>query len=293
MREFKILLLLIILLFFPVLAYGQPPPEERSLNISATVEEITPEPPPPSGGGGGGPVISYATVVFEGRAYPGAFLTLLKNNKVAATFTAKSSGLFTKKLTGIAGGIYSFGIFAEDTEGRKSVTLGFTISILGGKTTTVSGIFLSPTISLSATQVEIGESVNISGQVFPESKVNIFISSKEMVKETKASRQGKWNYLLNTNALEISEHEVKSMALFGEGEQSLFSQTLYFLVLKKGAMVCQGVDLNFDGKVNIVDFSILLYFWNKTQPSNHCVDINFDGIVNIFDFSIMMYWWGG
>jgi hypothetical protein len=83
------------------------------------------------------------------------------------------------------------------------------------------------------------------------------------------------------------------MALFGEGEQSLFSQTLYFLVLKKGAMVCEGADLNFDGKVNIIDFSILLYFWNKTQPSNRCVDINFDGIVNIFDFSIMMYWWGG
>jgi len=83
------------------------------------------------------------------------------------------------------------------------------------------------------------------------------------------------------------------MALFGEGEQSPFSQTLPFLVLKKGSMVCKGADLNFDGNVNIVDFSILLYFWNNTQPSNRCADINFDGTVDIFDFSIMMYWWTG
>jgi hypothetical protein len=52
-------------------------------------------------------------------------------------------------------------------------------------------------------------------------------------------------------------------------------------------------DLNKDGKINIVDFSILMYFWNQTNPSNPCADINKDGIVNLTDFSIMLYWWTG
>jgi len=63
------------------------------------------------------------------------------------------------------------------------------------------------------------------------------------------------------------------------------------LVLVPGTLVCEGADLNFDGKINLIDFSILLYFWGQSSPSNRCVDINFDGIVDLVDFSIMMYWW--
>lgn len=248
--------------------------------VTATVEM--------AGGGGG---VGETKVIFEGRAYPKAFITLLKDGKVAATFFAESSGLFRKELTGLAGGTYSFGIFAEDSEGRKSVTVSFTIGILSGFTTTISGIFVSPTISLTPTQVERGQDVDIAGQVFPESRVNIFVSPQNIVKETTATKEGKWDYKLDTASLGEVEHYVKAMAFFGTGEQSSFSQTLSFLVLKKGIKVCKGADLNFDGKVDIVDFSILLYFWNQTNPSNRCADINSDGRVDIIDFSIMMYWW--
>ena len=56
---------------------------------------------------------------------------------------------------------------------------------------------------------------------------------------------------------------------------------------------CNGADLNHDSKVNSVDFSILLYFW-QTQPpfANSCVDINHDSKVNSVDFSILLYQWG-
>ena len=54
----------------------------------------------------------------------------------------------------------------------------------------------------------------------------------------------------------------------------------------------QTADFNQDGKVNSVDFSILLFFW-KTRPpfSNPYVDINKDGQVNSVDFSILLYQW--
>lgn len=264
---------------------------QGSISITVTVPETEEEEEPTPGGGGGGAAKGVTNVVFTGRAYPKAFLTLLKNEKVAATFSAENSGLFRKELTGVSGGVYTFGIFAEDTKRRRSVTLSFTVSILAGVTTTISGIFLSPTISLTPTQVEKGGKVNISGQAFPESQVNIFVASQEIVKDTAANTKGNWAYKLDTSPLEEREHKARAKALFGEGEQSPFSQTLSFLVVAPGAMVCQGADLNFDGKVNIVDFSILLYFWDQRNPANRCADINFDGIVNIIDFSIMMYWW--
>lgn len=274
--------LIIILFFSPVLGLAQS--VEEGVSVTITVPEL-PIVQPPAGG-----APAPANVIFEGRAYPKAFLTLLKNDRVAATFFAENSGLFKKELTGISEGRYTFGIFAEDTEGRKSVTLSFTINILAGTTTTISRIFISPTISLAPIQVERGEKINIFGQVFPRSQVNIFISPGEIVKEAIANSQGKWIFELDTSPLKEVEYEVRAKAFFGEGEQSQFSQTISFSLLPPK---CRGADLNFDGKVNIVDFSILLYFWDQKKPANRCADINFDGIVNIVDFSIMMYQWTG
>jgi len=265
-----------------------------TVEISVTAEVPGEEPTSPPGGGGGSISLPPAKVIFRGKAYPNASLTILKNEAVVATFFAESTGEFEKKLTGVTGGVYNFGIWAEDKRGVKSVTLGFTASILGGKTTTISGIFISPTISLSSVQVEKGKTVNLFGQSFPESQVNVFISSpKEIVKKTLSDKQGDWDYDLNTINLDEREHEAKVKALFKDGDQTSFSHTLSFLVLAPGALVCQGADLNFDGKINLIDFSILLYFWGQSEPSNRCADINFDNIVNLIDFSIMMYWWTG
>lgn len=288
MKSFCILLFSIFL-FFPFFVFSQGP-QEVEITVGASVRPPALPPPPP----GGGVYIPPGTrVIFKGKAYPLAFLTLLKDEEVAATFFAEPTGLFEQELTGLLGGTYTFGIWAEDKEGRRSVTLSFTVSILSGRTTTISGIFISPTIEVGPTQVERGDVVNIFGQVFPKSDVSVFISSEEIVKQAKGSLEGEWSYALDTTPLEEREHYTRAKAFYGDGEQSSFSQTLAFLILKRGALVCKGADLNFDGRVNIVDFSILLYFWSQRRPANICADINFDGIVNIIDFSIMMYYWTG
>ncbi len=55
---------------------------------------------------------------------------------------------------------------------------------------------------------------------------------------------------------------------------------------------CNGADFNADNKVNSIDFSILLAFWQKQPPfKNPCVDINKDSKVNSVDFSILLYQW--
>lgn len=286
---FSLLLITVVLFCFPASGYCVTSTVDISVSAEVAGEE---EPTPPSGGGGIIPPSPPANVIFRGRAYPNAHLTILKDEVVAATFFAESSGLFEKELTGVRGGVYDFGISAEDKRGVKSVTLGFTASILGGRTTTISGIFISPTISLIPTQVEKGEAVNIFGQSFPESEIKIFVSSaEETVEESISDKQGNWDYKLNTDPLGEGEHEARAKALFEDGEQTSFSHTLSFLVLAPGTMVCKGADLNFDGKINLIDFSILLYFWGQSSPSNRCVDINFDNIVDLVDFSIMMYWW--
>jgi len=276
-------ILIIFLILFPGWIFSQSSSVEKGISVSLTI-------PTSSSTGGGMPALVSAKVIFEGKAYPGAFLVLLKNNKVAATFLADETGFFRKELTGLPSGKYNFGIFAEDNEGRKSSTLTFSVTVLRSSLVTITGIFIPPTIFLFPREVEKGQKIHISGQVFPESQVSIFISPLEVTKKTIADYQGKWHFDLDTTVLKEGDYSVRAKAFFKDKEQSEFSLGFPFSILSSK---CQGADLNFDDWVNIIDFSILLYFWNQTEPANICADINADGAVNIFDFSIMMYQWTG
>ncbi len=56
---------------------------------------------------------------------------------------------------------------------------------------------------------------------------------------------------------------------------------------------CGRADFNCDGKVDSIDFSILLYYWKSEAPfKNQYVDINKDNKVDSIDFSILLYEWG-
>jgi hypothetical protein len=58
------------------------------------------------------------------------------------------------------------------------------------------------------------------------------------------------------------------------------------------ATTALSADLNGDGRVSGVDFSILLAFWKTSPPfKNPAVDINRDGKVDSTDFSILLYRW--
>ena len=73
---------------------------------------------------------------------------------------------------------------------------------------------------------------------------------------------------------------------------SPFSDNLEFTIAE---IQCRGADFNFDTRVNIIDFSILIFYWESDPAigniTNICTDLNTDEIVNIFDFSILMHQW--
>jgi hypothetical protein len=53
-------------------------------------------------------------------------------------------------------------------------------------------------------------------------------------------------------------------------------------------------DINHDGKVNLVDFSILAYWYKRpltAEALKQCIDQNGDGKVTLADFSILAYFW--
>ncbi|KKU47565.1 hypothetical protein A3H10_02095 [Candidatus Uhrbacteria bacterium RIFCSPLOWO2_12_FULL_46_10] len=275
----------------------------QGVGVSITIEQTTTPPPtpPPSGGGGGGggsTVIvpsptDIATFVMKGKAYPKAIITILRNGAVTKTLIAGNDGLFEATISGLPAGLQTFGVYAQDTEGKKSVTLSFTLSLLANMTTTLEGLIIPVTIEISSPVVNQGNPLFIYGQSFPESNISLFIQSKEVVKTTATKPSGNWRYELDTAPLDLGDHAVRAKAQALTGEQSEFSETKFFRVIPKGAHGTPGscpADLNDDNRVDITDLSILLYNWGT--PKNTRADYNKDGRVDIVDFSILLYYWG-
>ena len=248
------------------------------------------------GGGGGGawtPPPSVTKVILQGIAYPLAEITILKDGQVSAIIPADSQANFKVELTTLTAGIYTFGVWAEDKEGRKSVAFSFTVTVTSGMTTTIGGIFIPPTIELAKTSLNKGELLNILGQTAPQSEVSVHIESPgAIIKKTTASDEGDWDYSFNTLILDEGSHSVRSKAVSTGGLVSTYSNILAFVLGGEEiiALIKRG-DINADKRINLVDFSILLYNWGV--PKNPAADLNSDGKVNLVDFSIMMYWWTG
>jgi len=217
---------------------------------------------PPGGGGGGGyaPPSRKTKVIIEGKAYPEAKI------------------------------IWTFSLWAEDKTGRKSITLSYTINVQKNMITTISGIFLPPTIELSKVNLKRGEELDISGQTAPQSQVFTHIESSELIKTVTSTEEGDWQVEIDTGILEEGTHTTRAKAKTFDGLESSFSSVLAFYVGKEVPGVILSADLNQDGKVNLIDFSVLLYWWGKENPS---VDLNQDGLVDLPDFSIMLYYWTG
>jgi hypothetical protein len=245
------------------------------------------------GGGGGGapPSPTITKVIIKGKAYPGAEITLLEDGTIATNEKADFSANFRIEIKDITPGIWTFSLWAEDQEGRKSTTFSFTTSVAEDVTTTISGIFLPPTIELSKVNLQKGESLDIFGQTAPESEISISVESEEIVKKTEADEKGNWDYTFDTSLLDKGSHTTRAKSSSLEGLLSSFSKILSFYVGEGAPEIIEaGADFNNDGRIDLIDFSILLYWWGEV---NENIDLNGNGIVDLADFSIMLYWWTG
>lgn len=292
-------------------------PEDSFGNSIATSSEVSAVPvapspsPAPSGGGGGGGgggilPASVTRVIIKGRTSPLAAVNILKDGAVVPVSSADNNGNWQAELT-VPGGIYTFSIYAIDTDNRKTLTTSFTTSVPSNQTTTISDILLAPTISSDKTAVKQGSAINFSGATYPLSDVNLTINSEAtIVDKAKSDKFGLWSYKLDSNLLEKGDHAAKSQTTASDGLTSIFSQSLGFKVgdsdvlftktqvpAPKSPQCNKNGDINNDGKVNIIDFSILLFYWGQRTPANACANVNQTGIVDIFDFSIMLFWWTG
>lgn len=281
-----------------------PNPLTIDITVSATVlvtPGTRPDTPPANPPGPVSTVDTIDVAIFKGKSYPESTVLLLKNSLVIASVKANADGAFDIRLRGINPGTYTFGIQAQDGNRLQSRLLVFTIFLSGGVATTVSGIFVPPTITSDKVDVKKGEDVTFFGSSVANAEVRLsFSSSVELLKKTSANASGSWAYTLDSSELPFGDFEAKARSITAT-DLSLYSDPLLFKVGSitknriKGAVLTgfrKKCDLNDDNRVNLLDFSIMA-FWYKRLGFPVKVDLNTDNNVNLTDLSILAFCWTG
>jgi hypothetical protein len=271
-------------------------------DISGCYTEIPPDDGGGGGGGGGGnPVIPPQTsVIFSGKAYPLSSVSILKDGQIAITTIAGPNADFDVKLSSLSTGTYNFSVYSEDEDSNRSALFTFSVYVTSGSSTEIGGIFLAPTIATDKSEVRQGDDVAIFGQSVPNSTVTIAVNSEqEIFRYINADEDGAYLHYFDTALLEKGGHSTKSKARFEE-EVSSYGQSVAFLVGDANIDTlpddgnCSSIiaDMNCDARVNIVDFSIAAYWYQRSNPDPKA-DLNNDNKVDLIDFSIMAFHWTG
>ncbi len=206
---------------------------------------------------------------------------------------AKADFYFTT--TSVTPGVTTFGFWAQDSSKFKSAALTTTLTVVSGVVTTISGALLPPTITIDKRKILKGDTLVISGESAPQISIVAHVhSDQEVLTNTTSSDAGAWKINFDTSQLADEDfHTVKANFETRIGDnvvQSSFSQELSFYVGQDSTGKKFLADLNGDSKVNLVDFSILLFNWGSAGPAG---DLNGDHKVDLTDFSILLFNWTG
>ncbi len=257
-----------------------------------------------SGGGGGGGGSSYVPPVFQtsamfsGIAYPLSTVTLLENGQVAAVTQSGPDATFQINLANLPAGTYNFGVSAKDPQGNHSAIQTFSSTLTPGAETVISGIFFPPTITADKVQVKRGDVLTLFGYAAPQGQVAVMVNSLNEISATVTSTaSGLWTYPVSTDQLEMGGHTAHVWEA-ADGNVTPDSEIFSFTVGNTDVAappVSAGPskgDVNGDGKVNLLDFSIMAYWWGKSNPP---ATLRLDGKpeIDLADFSIMAYYWTG
>jgi hypothetical protein len=251
----------------------------------------------PSGGGGA----IVGSVVFSGRSYPASRITLLRDGFVVGTIAADAEGNFSITSTRLSATRYNFVLYAEDQEGRRSSLISFPVTITQSTPTTIGNIVIPPTISADKAEVRAGDSITFTGSSVIGAEVILSVMNErgEVRMKTAAAQDGSYVFELLTATLERGAYVARTKSALPDGLVSALSTIVEFLVGEENREARRlppscppRADFTGDCRVNLIDFSILVYWFGRPNPPLE-IDLNGDGVIDLVDFSVLVYYWTG
>lgn len=260
----------------------------------------SPPPPLPPGTPEEEELPPETTFIIQGYGPPESTLRVLQDGLLLQTMTTNADGTFTMIVTDADPGVHVFSLFAIDEEGRQTSALTMSVDIVAESSTQVTQVVLPPTMEVTETTVDAGELIVVRGSGVPQSQIvfGLFFGRSPRFSTTTADATGNYIYYLETN-LTPGAYQLQVQTAISTPERVLVSSRSERVDLVVASPVLRGrADLDIDGTVDIVDFSILLLWYHeqavgRTPPDRPAKspDLNGDGRFTLIDFSIMAFYW--
>ncbi len=268
------------------------------LSYSSEVSSTPQAASTPSQSGGGGGAAFFGSAEIQGLTAPDSKVFILKNSIIISETKSDALGGFGFSLKDQPAGQYTYALYFEDPDGYKSALLNIFLDITKNQTLKLSGILLPPTLNADKSVVKTGENIEFFGYGPKSSGIGLLLedqNGKQQDLSAFTQSTGKFKFDFKAGVVKMS-FKAKAKAVIG-GRSSIFSPTVFFDVGDENKSADTGIcpqkgDLNSDCKVNLVDFSILAYWFEKENPTKSA-DFNGDGIVDLVDFSILAFFWTG
>lgn len=234
------------------------------------------------------------SVGFSGLAYPYATVYILKNGNLIKTTLADSLGKFQIDIDELKSTSALYTLYAIDKNGVKSTLLNYPLVITNGYYTKVMGIRFAPTISADKIEVKKNNSIKFFGYALPNEGIEINIGKiKNQIINTVSNNDGVYsiNYLLK----DFPKGEYEAITKYINDTRN--SKLIKFTIGNTNLYADESLnnipgDCNNDHLINIIDFSVLAFWYKKVNPPV-CLDTNHDKIINLVDFSILAFYWNG
>lgn len=294
---------LIYLLYQPVSAGAAEIISTSSVNVTARVPGPDDEVPVSSStvsGGRGGAFVN-AQLLLSGMAYPLARLTVWRNGIVGASAIAGLDGKFKINLSDFQAGWINIALYVQDSDGAYALPYSLPIYLTPAAITGVEGIVISPTISVDKLSINQGERLRIFGQAAPETELSISVRMPDQsIARLSSDSLGRYSYDLQTQGMSLGYYQAWSRVYY-KNKIGTLSGPRSFRILAAQAVdkpvdkdknCLLKADLNGDCKVNLVDFSILAY-WYKRPKMPEALDLQKNGLVDLADLSVLAYYWTG
>lgn len=290
----------VVILSVLTLMVAFPASAVQTVSVEVLSTSTPPIIPPANSGGGGSTVTTQTGVSVSGRAFPLSKVSVLKDGALVLTTIAGPDARFSATISDLSSGTHTISVYGEDNRGIRTTLFSFPITVTSGALTSVSGIFLSPTIDVDKSEVKKGNPIAIFGRTTPSSAVAITIhSEQQLLKTARSGSDGVYLYYLDTTPLDLGDHTAQSLTATTTVVSPL-STKLGFVVGTKDVVKspvaptdCVKADVNCDGRVDLVDYSILSYWYKRSGSLPKHIDQDGNGIITLVDFSILAYYWTG
>ena len=211
-----------------------------------------------------------------------------------ATVLADQNGNFSVTLPEFYDASILYSLTAEDVLGNRSLLINYPLVVKVGFVTHLSGVRFAPTIVTDKTEVKSGDYLTVSGYALPSQNMTIIVDGAAKREFSLVSNvDGTYKIVLPLSLLPKGEYTVSVSYL----NDDRFSKLVKFIIgelniLNTDILLNIPGDCNTDKIINLIDFSVLAFWYGKDNPPV-CVDTNSDKKIDLIDFSILAFYWTG